>query len=102
MGGLYHKAVLKSICVKIWQMEVIADLHLHSKYSRAVSQSMTLPIMAQFARQKGLNLLTTGDWTHPIWLREIKQELKESEQGIYSLKIEDGKSKVDEKDPKFI
>src|SRR3990167_4994861 len=102
MGGLYHKAVLKSICVKIWQMEVIADLHLHSKYSRAVSQSMTLPIMAQFARQKGLKLLTTGDWTHPVWLREIKNQLQEVDQGIYSLKMDDERLKIDENDPRFI
>lgn len=67
-------------------MEIIADLHLHSKYSRAVSQSMTLPVMAQFARQKGLGLLTTGDWTHPVWLREIKSELEETSEGIYELK----------------
>lgn len=83
-------------------MEIIADLHLHSKYSRAVSQSMTLPVMAQFARQKGLNLLTTGDWTHPLWFREIKNQLQEVDQGIYSLKMDDGKSKVDDKNPKFI
>lgn len=78
-------------------MQVIADLHLHSKYSRAVSQSMTLPVMAQFARQKGLNLLTTGDWTHPLWFREIKQELEEADQGIYKLK-----SSTNKLDPKFI
>lgn len=78
-------------------MEVIADLHLHSKYSRAVSQNMTLPIMTQFARQKGLKLLTTGDWTHPVWLREIKSNLVESDQGVYSLK-----TSQDKLDPKFI
>ena len=53
-------------------MEIVADLHLHSKYSRAVSKDMVLPIMSKFAKQKGLNLLTTGDWTHPVWLKEIK------------------------------
>lgn len=83
-------------------MQVVADLHLHSKYSRAVSQNMTLPTMVQFAKQKGLDLLTTGDWTHPLWLREIKNQLQEVDQGIYSLKMDDGGSKVDEKDPKFI
>lgn len=78
-------------------MEIISDLHLHSKYSRAVSPQMVLPTMVQFARQKGMRLLTTGDWTHPLWLREIKQNLVESEQGIYSLK--DSK---DELDPKYL
>mgnify|MGYP001602779926 CR=1 FL=1 len=83
-------------------MEIIADLHLHSKYSRAVSQSMTLPVMAQFARQKGLNLLTTGDWTHPMWMREIKSNLEEVNDGIYGLKINDKRLKINENDLKFI
>ena len=77
-------------------MEIIADLHLHSKYSRAVSQQMTLPVMTQFAKKKGLGLLTTGDWTHPLWLREIKQNLEEDEKGIYKLKS------GTKDDPKFI
>ncbi len=80
-----------------WRVQVIADLHLHSKYSRAVSQHMVLPTMMQFARQKGLNLLTTSDWTHPLWIREIKQELGEFSQGIYELK-----SSTNKLDPKFI
>ena len=78
-------------------MEVIADLHLHSKYSRAVSQNMVLPTMMTFARQKGMQLLTTGDWTHPLWLREIKQNLVESGDGVFSLS-----SSKDPKDPKFV
>lgn len=78
-------------------MEVIADLHLHSKYSRAVSQNMTLPVMTQFARQKGMRLLTTSDWTHPMWIREIKLNLEESGKGVYSLK-----NSKDSLDPKFI
>ena len=67
-------------------MEIIADLHLHSKYSRAVSRDMVLPIMTKFAKQKGLNLLTTSDWTHPMWMREIKTNLEEVESGIYGLR----------------
>lgn len=89
-------------------MEIIADLHLHSKYSRAVSQSMTLPVMTQFARQKGINLLTTGDWTHPLWMREIKSELEETDEGIYQLKSQNSKGKSESQnseignEPKFI
>src|SRR5690348_8577374 len=78
-------------------MEVVADLHLHSKYSRAVSQNMVLPTMVQMARQKGLNLLTTGDWTHPLWLREIKHNLMESGNGVFKLK-----TSTDPNDPKFV
>ena len=67
-------------------MEFIADLHLHSKYSRAVSPRMLLPEMALAAAKKGLNLITSGDFTHPLWLRDIKAELKETNDGIYKLK----------------
>ena len=78
-------------------MEIIADLHVHSKYSRAVSKSMDLPTMALFAKKKGINLLTTSDWTHPLWIREIKSELKEVGDGVYELK-----NNTDRKNPKFI
>jgi PHP family Zn ribbon phosphoesterase len=83
-------------------VEIIADLHLHSKYSRAVSQQMTLSVMTQFAKKKGIGLLTTGDWTHPLWLREIKNQLHEVDQGIYSLKMDDRGLKIDKKEPRFI
>ncbi len=58
---------------------------------------MVLPTMMQYARQKGLGLLTTSDWTHPLWFREIKQELEEEDKGIYKLK-----SSTNKLDPKFI
>ncbi len=67
-------------------MEFIADLHLHSKYSRAVSQAMILPEMAKWALKKGLNIISPGDWTHPLWLREIKSQLEEASSGLYRLK----------------
>ena len=67
-------------------MKVIADLHLHSKYSRAVSGQMTLSTIAEWAAKKGIDLVGTGDFTHPMWLREIKQYLEEAGEGIYQLK----------------
>lgn len=69
-------------------MEIIADLHLHSKYSRAVSQQMMIPQIAKWAKRKGINLLATSDWTHPLWLRELKENLEETGEGIYSYKGE--------------
>jgi len=65
---------------------IIADLHLHSKYSRAVSQQMELPVMARWAQKKGIHLLGTGDFTHPLWFRELKEKLEESQPGIYRFK----------------
>lgn len=73
-------------------MDFVTDLHLHSQYSRAVSQSMNLLVMSQFARQKGIEILSAADWTHPIWFREIKSQLEETKEGLFTLKnpIDDG------------
>jgi len=74
-------------------MQIIADLHIHSKYSRAVSPQMNLEGISFFAAKKGINLVTTGDWTHPLWLREIKENLKEVNPGIFTLKNKPGETK---------
>ena len=67
-------------------MEVIADLHLHSKYSRAVSPNMTIPQISLWASKKGIGLVGTADFTHPLWFRELKTNLKEFGEGVYSAK----------------
>jgi len=67
-------------------MKVIADLHLHSRYSRAVSSRMVIPQIAEWGRKKGIDLLATSDWTHPLWLKELKADLKETGDGIYRCK----------------
>jgi uncharacterized protein (TIGR00375 family) len=67
-------------------MEFVTDLHLHSKYSRAVSKDMNLQNMALWGTKKGLDILSTCDWLHPLWFREIKTELEEEEKGIFKLK----------------
>ncbi len=67
-------------------MQIIADLQLHSKYSRAVSPNMVLEEISRWSLLKGIQLVATGDWTHPLWLRSIKDKLKESSEGIYVLK----------------
>ncbi len=74
-------------------MEIIADLQLHSKYSRAVSPNMTLSEISRWAGLKGIGLVATGDWTHPIWFRFIKDQLKETSQGIFTLKERPGEAK---------
>lgn len=88
-------------------MDFVADLHLHSKYSRAVSQQMILPEMAKWAAKKGINILTTGDWTHPLWFREIRNQLEEKGEGMYGLKSQIPNSKFQinsnvQKEPLFI
>lgn len=58
-------------------MRIIADLHIHGRYSRATSGQMNLNEIARFSKIKGLNLVGTGDFTHPTWLEEIKKILTE-------------------------
>ena len=58
-------------------MRVIADLHIHSKYSRATSRSMDIENITRFAQIKGLNLVGTGDFTHPAWFKELRKNLTE-------------------------
>jgi len=67
-------------------MKVTADLQIHSRFSRATSSSLNLPNLEKYARIKGLNLLGTGDFTHPKWLAELKSELKEDGSGILTSK----------------
>jgi len=65
-------------------MRVISDLHVHSKYSRATSEKMVIEEITRFARIKGLNLVGTGDFTHPRWLKELGEDLVEvSDTGFY-------------------
>ncbi len=58
-------------------MRVIADLHIHSRFSRATSEKMTVDEITRFAKIKGLQLVGTGDFTHPKWLEELQQNLVE-------------------------
>ncbi|MFA5124852.1 MAG: endonuclease Q family protein [Patescibacteria group bacterium] len=67
-------------------MKIIADLHIHSKYSRSCSQDLTLPNIAKWCERKGIGLVTTGDFTHPAWFKSIKEELIQAEQGFFRLK----------------
>ncbi|UCC59044.1 MAG: DNA helicase UvrD [Candidatus Bathyarchaeum sp.] len=57
------------------QIRVIADLHIHSRFSRATSQKMNITEISRFARVKGLKLVGTGDFTHPKWHSELTEEL---------------------------
>ncbi len=69
-------------------MKFIADFHLHSRFSRACSKSITLANNSAWAQIKGVDLLTTSDFTHPSWFKEIYEQLEEVNEGIYRLKKE--------------
>ena len=72
-------------------MQYVCDFHLHSKYSRAVSQNMILSEMEKWAVKKGIDLLSAADFTHPLWFRELKVQLVQDGEGIYKLKSSNSK-----------
>ncbi len=63
-----------------------ADLHIHSKYSRATSKSLCLEELAIWAQKKGLGVISTGDFTHPAWFSEIKEKLIPTGDGVFRLR----------------
>lgn len=67
-------------------------MQIHSRFSRAVSQQMTPPVISEWAKKKGINLVATGDWTHPIWYRELRSNLVEAGKGVYRQKDASGGS----------
>jgi len=68
------------------KLRVIADLHIHSRYSRATSENMNLAEIERFAQIKGLSLVGSGDFTHPSWMKELKDQLKPlNDTGLYAL-----------------
>ncbi|MDO8602489.1 MAG: endonuclease Q family protein [Candidatus Omnitrophota bacterium] len=64
-------------------MKFVADLHIHSKYSRATSPKMDIETLSEYAKLKGISLLGTGDFTHHLWLKELKNTLKDSGNGLF-------------------
>jgi DNA helicase II / ATP-dependent DNA helicase PcrA len=69
-------------------MKFIADLHIHSKYSRATAKNLDFEHLYQTAQIKGISVVGTGDFTYPAWLEEIETKLEETEPGLFSLKKE--------------
>jgi len=67
-------------------MQIIADLHLHSKYSRATSKALDLFEIEKWAKIKGVNLMATADFTHPAWFQHLQENLMEVNPGIYQIK----------------
>ncbi|MHB8154754.1 MAG: endonuclease Q family protein [Candidatus Omnitrophota bacterium] len=64
-------------------MEFIADFHIHSKYSRATSPEMDVAHLAQWAKLKGITLMGTGDFTHHLWLEELKHTFEDCGNGLF-------------------
>lgn len=67
-------------------MRLLVDLHLHSHYSRATSKDANLEGIYKWGKIKGINIIGTGDFTHPAWLAELQEKLEPAEPGLYKLK----------------
>ena len=76
-------------------MRIVADLHIHSRFSYACSKEMEVERLAWWAKRKGISLLGTGDFTHPIYLTHLKQTLEPAEEGLFRLR-------AGERDVRFI
>lgn len=63
-------------------MAYVADLHIHSRFSRACSPQLNVPNLVEWAKYKGINVLGTGDFLHPLWLTELKKDLVEDGSGF--------------------
>ena len=69
-------------------MKMIADLHIHSRFSMATSKEGTPENLDFWARKKGISLVGTGDFTHPVWREELKERLVSEGNGLYRLRDE--------------
>lgn len=68
--------------------ELIVDLHVHSHYSRATSRDCTFDGLYRWGKLKGINIIGTGDCTHPAWFSEMREKLEPAEPGLFRLKPE--------------
>ncbi|MBN1907174.1 MAG: UvrD-helicase domain-containing protein [Deltaproteobacteria bacterium] len=67
-------------------MKFIADLHIHSRFSRATSRALTPESLSLWGQKKGIGVIGTGDFTHPEWVKELKEKLEDADTGLYRLK----------------
>lgn len=67
-------------------MKFVGDFHIHSKYARATSQDMNVENLDKWAKIKGIKVISPGDFTHPLWFKELQEKLEPAEQGLYKLK----------------
>jgi uncharacterized protein (TIGR00375 family) len=78
--------------------ELIVDLHVHSHYSRATSKNCDFEGLYEWGKLKGINIIGTGDFTHPGWFAEMREKLEPAEPGLFRLR-EDLAAEIDKKLP---
>lgn len=75
-------------------MQQIVDLHIHSRYSRACAKNLSLLEIGKTSEKKGIDIIATGDFTYPDWLKEIKNDLEEIDKNIGLYKLKKGEIKT--------
>ncbi len=75
-------------------MEYVMELHPHSKYAAACSEQLTLENMAAACETKGIHLIGSADFTHPLWFKDIKEKLEEDGDGKGVFRLKGSKSKT--------
>ena len=80
----------------------IGDLHIHSRYSRATSRDCTPEYLDLWAGKKGIDIIGTGDFTHPAWRAELAEKLEPAEEGLYVLKKEYRLEGAPSRQPRFV
>jgi len=75
-------------------MHAIADLHIHSKYSRATSKQMDIENLSKWAKIKGIDIIATGDFCHPQYFKELEKNLESNGKGLFTYKNDQQKNKV--------
>jgi PHP family Zn ribbon phosphoesterase len=77
-------------------MKFIADLHVHSKYSRATAKNLDLENLYLWAQYKGIHVVGTGDFVHPKWFKELEEKLEPVTNSslIFGLSVEQGQKQL--------
>lgn len=83
-----ERKVIVSPVIEIRIMKINADFHIHSHFSKATSKGLNLENIYKWAQLKGIQVIGTGDFTHPGWMAEIMEKLEPAEEGLFKLKKE--------------
>jgi uncharacterized protein (TIGR00375 family) len=80
------RRLFRRVCYNPYHMKFMADLHVHSRYSRATSREMSPEGLWRWAQLKGISVIGTGDFTHPGWFEELKEKLEPTARGLFALR----------------
>ena len=74
-------------------MKFVGDFHIHSRFARATSKDMNPENLDKWAQIKGIKVMGTGDFTHPLWFQELEEQLQPAETGLFQLKKQESQTR---------